>query len=292
MFCNAAAKALLFALILTFANSAAAQNKTVIKVGESDKPVRDLAQLWFASQARLDGKDAVFYHKGAAYSYIQGEAPTKLFNIEGYNIRRLIETPEKDGYFIAAREIIFFQDAKTGEILDEWQNFLTNEKNRVSHIANDPINLRYKVRDGKYIAVSLDGKQEFGEQIAPDESNDQFVWHAENLPLYAVRSAENTLKKSAINEIYDFYVPQNELYKNGAPKVLVSWTRASSWLPWMQMRERAGMIVIHARSVRLESWLFLPDKLKNQIRAKFPQYQTAPDKVDATRANAVSMFAK
>lgn len=273
---------------LTFAQSAAAQNKTVIKVGESDKPVRDRAQLWLASQARLDGKDSVFYYKGAAYSHIANEAPIKLFNVEGYNIRRLIETPEKDGYFIAAREVLFFQDAKTGEILGEWQNPLTNEKNQVVHIANDSVNLRYRIRDQKYVAVSLDGKREFGEKPLPEEANDQFVWHSDAALFDATPDGENTVKNRAVIGFFDYYVAQNELYKIGAPKVTVSWTRAAPWLPWMRMNERAGTMLIHARGVRLESWLFLPDKFKNQIRAKFPLYQSAPDKVDAARANPIS----
>lgn len=278
-----------FALICLFVNAATAQEKNapkrVIKVGESAEPVRNLNELWFASQGRTDGKDAVFYIKGSAYTYIQGERPQKLFDIEGYNIRRMIETPEKDGYYVATREIVFYKDPQTGEILREWQNPFTNQKNEVFHIANDPVNFRYRLKDGKYIAVSVDGKREFGEQKAPDEFNDSYVWHSDVFPFYKLPELE---KSYTAGELFDFYVPKNELYKKDAPKVMVSWTRISPWLPWMKMEGRDGAMVFHARSVRMESWLFLPDKLKNVIREGYPLYMTAPETVDPNKPNATS----
>lgn len=280
-------KILVISILLFLANimPAAAQKKTVIRAGESTKPVRDVNQLWFASQARLDGKDCVYYISGAAYSYIQGEQPKKLFNIEGYNIRRYIETPEKDGFYLATREIVFYQDPETGETLSEWQNPLTNEKNEVFHIVNDPVNFRTRIKDGKYFGVSLDGKREYGERETPQEWNEHFVWHSDIFPFYKLPEME---KNYTAGELFDFYVPKNELYKTGAPKVMISWSRVSPWLPWMKMGGREGAMVIHARSVRMESFLFLPDKLKKVIREKYPIYQSAPDKVDPNRPNDTS----
>lgn len=276
---------LLTMLFMAIIVPVAAQNKNIIRVGESQKPVRNVGQLWFAAQGRADGKDAVFYIKGSAYSYIQGVRPQKLFDIEGYNIRRFVETPEKDGYFLATREIVFYKDPATGEILNEWQNPWTNEKTEVFHIANDPVNFRYRIKNNKYIGVSLDGKREFGEQSAPEQWNNHFVWHADIFPFYKLPELE---KNYTAGELFDFYVPQNELYKKGAPQVMISWSRVSPWLPWMKMGEREGSMVIHARSVRYESWLFLPDKLKNVIREKYPVYQSAPEQVDPNRSNDTS----
>ena len=38
--------------------------------------------------------------KGYVYAFIPGVRPQRLFGIEGYNIRRRIETPEKDGFLL------------------------------------------------------------------------------------------------------------------------------------------------------------------------------------------------
>ena len=272
-------------LCLVVVTPLAGQGRKVIKVGESQKKQRDIKQLWFDSQARSDGKEAVFYIKGSAYSYLQGTRPQKLFNVEGYNIRRLIETPEKDGYFIATREIVFYEDPATSEILNDWENPFTKEKDEVFHIANDPVNFRYRIKDKKYIAVSVDGKHEFGEQEEPEEFNDHFVWHSDIFPFYKLPELE---KSYTAGELFDFYVPQNELYKSGAPRVMISWTRVSPWLPWMKMDGQEGAMVIHARSVRLESWLFLPEKIRKIVRDKYPLYENAPDTVDPNKRNDTS----
>lgn len=263
----------------------AGQTKEITKNSDAQTPLRDLQQLWFESQARSDGKDAVFYIKGSAYAYIQGTRPQKLFDVEGYNIRRLVETPEKDGYFIATREIVFYEDPTTGEILSEWQNPFTKEKNEVFHITNDPVNFRYRIKDKKYVAVSVDGKREFGEKEAPEMWNNHFVWHADIFPFYKLPEMSNSY---TAGELFDFYVPQNELYKTGAPEVMISWSRVSPWLPWMKMGEQAGAMVIHARSVRYESWQSLPEKIKNTVHRKYPLYESAPDKVDPNKPNETS----
>ncbi len=134
------------------------------------KPKRTMAQLYSeATSARPDGKDFVFYIKGSAYAFIPGERPQKLFGVDGYNIRRRVETPEKDGFFLSTKEIVFYTDAKTGEIISEWTNPWTKEKLEVFHIQNDPVNGRTRLKDGKYIGVSIDGTREFGESGPPEE---------------------------------------------------------------------------------------------------------------------------
>jgi hypothetical protein len=270
-------------LILAIFITAAAQNKAAAKLSKNQK--RSLARLWFETQGRLDGKECVYYIRGSAYSYIQGERPRELFKVEGYNIRRLIETPEKDGYFVATREIVFYEDSRTGEILNQWQNPWTKENNEVFHITNDPVNFRYRIREGKYIAVSMDGKREYGEREEPEMWNSYFVWHSDVFPFYALPQLK---KNYTAGELFDFYVPQDELNRTGAPKVMISWSRVSPWLPWMKMDEQPGAIVIHARSIRREDWNLLPEKIKTAVKTKFPLYQHAPDAVDPTQPNATS----
>jgi hypothetical protein len=269
---------LLFAICL-LANFAFAQN--------GKKTKRTLAQLYSeATSARPDGKDFIFTIKGYAYSFIPGERPQKLFNIDGYNIRRRVETPEKDGFFIATREIVFYKDPKTDQIISEWTNPWTKEKQEVFHIQNDPVNFRTRVRDGKYIAVSMDGKREFGESAAPEDFGDYLVWTNDIFPFYPLAGFD---KNYTAAELFDFYVPKNELNKTTPPRnVYVSWTRVGPWLPWMGMKGREGLMVYHARSQRLENFEQLPEPLKREVREKYPLYMTAPEKVDPAVPNETS----
>jgi hypothetical protein len=271
----------LLALIGLFTTFAFSQTKPAKKMKRTPEQLR-----LEATYARPDGKDFIFTIRGSAYAFIPGERPFKLFGMDGYNIRRRVETPEKDGFFLATREIVFYTDPKTGEIIDEWENPWTKEKCEVFHIANDPVNGRIRIKDGKYISVSMDGKREFGEMTTHEELGDYLVWHSDVFPFYPL---PNFTKNYTAAELFDFYVPKKYLYNNEIPRnVYVSWTRVGPWLPWMKMGNREGLIVYHARSERLEDWNLLPEKVKARVKKDFPVYMTAPDKVDPNKPNETS----
>ncbi len=244
---------------------------------------KSLGQLWLEMQATT--QQTLYYMKGYAYAFIPGQRPRRLFGLEGYNIRRLIETPEKDGYFVATREIVFYTDPRTGEILWEWENPFTGERVEVFHITNDPVNFRVRIRDGRYYSVSLDGQREFGEMRPPQEWEDFYVWYADVFPFYPLPGWK---KKYTAAELFDFYVPKRALHTQGPPEVMVSWTRVGPWLPWMHMDDHEGVMIYHARSRRFTSWNALPDRIKRLVKEKYPLYMKAPDKVDPHRPNATS----
>jgi len=269
--------ALLFVVSFLLNFDSLAQNK---------KEKRSRAQLYSeATSARPDGKDFVFLIKGYAYSFIPGERPQKLFGVEGYNIRRRVETAEKDGFFVATREIVFYKDLKTDEIISSWENPWTKEKVEVFHIQNDPVNFRVRQKDGKYISVSMDGKREFGESGAPEEFGDTLVWNNDVFPFYPLAGFD---KNYTAAELFDFYVPKNALNDNSTPQALVSWTRVGPWLPWMKMNRTDGVMIFHARSVRYDSFESLPDRIKKEVREKYPLYLTSPDKVNPNAPNETS----
>jgi hypothetical protein len=269
--------AFILALIGLFATFTFAQKKTK----------RSLAQLQMeATFARPDGKDMVFYIKGSAYSYIPGERPQKIFGVEGYNVRHRVETAEKDGFFLATRELVFYKDPKTDEIINDWTNPWTKEKCEVFQIQNDPVNSRVRVKDGKYIFASMDGKREFGEGANPEEINDSLVWTSDVFPFYPLPGFD---KNYTASEMFDFYVDKKELNKTKPPKnVMLSWTRVGPWLPWMKMPNNGGVIIVHARSWRMENWDLLPERIKKEVREKYPVYMSAPATVDPAKPNETS----
>jgi Protein of unknown function (DUF1838) len=268
---------LLLTLISLFATLTFAQKKTK----------RSLGQLQLeATFARPDGKDFVFYIKGSAYSYIPGERPQKLFGVEGFNVRRRVETAEKDGFFLATRELVLYTDPKTNEIISEWANPWTKEKVEVFQIQNDPVNSRVRVKDGKYIFTSMDGKREFGEGSTPEEINNHLVWTSDVFPFYPLPGFD---KNYTASEMFDFYVEKEELNKKSPPKnVMLSWTRVGPFLPWMKMPNNGGIIIVHARSWRMENWDMMPERIKKETREKYPVYMTAPTSVDPNKPNETS----
>lgn len=273
--------ALISILFLAGAMTGGAQDKQ-----EKARPAkRSLPELYAEAQTRPDGKDVVFYMKGDVYAFIPGERPQRLFGLEGYNIRRQVATPEKDGYFQASREIVFYTDSKTDQIIWEWDNPFTQQKNEVFHIVNDPVNFRTRVRDGRHIAVSMDGKREMGEVGAPQEWDDYYVFNRDVFPFYPLPGLE---KNYTAAEMFDYYIPRSDRDSDGPPSVMISWTRICPWLPWMGMGKHAGVMIYRARSKRMDSWEQLPDRVKKVVQEKFPVFQTAPAEVDPKRPNVTS----
>lgn len=246
---------------------------------------RQLDELYMRTQGRTDGRDIVYYISGFVYSFIPGQRPQKLFGMEGYNIRRLIPTPERDGFFVATREIVFYTDPQTGQVLSTWKNPFTGQINEVFHVANDPVNQRIRVREDGLRYVSLDGKQDRGAIQPPREWEQFYVWTSDVFPFYSLPGWSRNYTAA---EMFDFYVPKSALAGDGTPDVMVSWTRVGPWLPWMGMDGREGQLVYHAQSKLLPSWEELPPWMKDLVRERYPLYMSAPERVDPARPNATS----
>jgi len=93
----------------------------------------------------VDGKPAVYWWAGSMYSRVPGEKDRLLFKVEGMNVRAckaLHDEKRGYGYRSVSREVMFYLDPKTNEVLRKWQNPWTGEEVDVVHVANDPVNMR------------------------------------------------------------------------------------------------------------------------------------------------------
>ena len=80
--------------------------------------------------------------------YIMAVRPNKpivdCVGIEGFGVSRL-EQQADGSYAKILREVGLYTDLRTGEVLEEWKNPMTNETVKVHPIANDPFN--YVIED-------------------------------------------------------------------------------------------------------------------------------------------------
>ena len=88
-------------------------------------------------------RDAVNWYKGAIFSVIGDDAANQhLLGFEGFSVCRTV--PQADGTFMnLQREVLYYTDRFTGEILDRWTNPFTEEEVNVVHVYNDPVNSHY-----------------------------------------------------------------------------------------------------------------------------------------------------
>ena len=88
-------------------------------------------------------RDAVNWYKGSIFSVIGDDTANRLLvGFEGFSVCRTV--PREDGTFMnLQREVLYYTDPFSGQILDRWANPLTGEEVSVVHVYNDPVNSVY-----------------------------------------------------------------------------------------------------------------------------------------------------
>ncbi len=248
----------------------------------------DAVEIIKRVQCGIGDAPAVLYWSGKIYSRVTGEPDRHLFNGEGMNIRRCV--PVKDakrgkGFRIVSREVMFYTDPKTDEILRTWTNPWTDETVEVVQIANDPVNQRpIFPRDAEGKPAPATRISRIGDWALMPLEVPLFY----NNPL-AGDYQEYVGNKYHAMEIFDFAVDAEKLFNTRYPTVYptVSWVRISDWMPWMKMRGRQGQMVFNAMGAKVKSYDELPDSIKTEIAANYPEYESAPP-ADDTRPNATT----
>lgn len=232
-----------------------------------------------------DGVPAVYHWSGKVYSRVAGEPDRHLFNGEGMNVRQCVAVTDPrrgKGYRLVSREVMFYLDPKTNEVLREWKNPWSGETVKVMQIHNDPVNSKPS------FAYDEEGKPL---PIRPARRQGRWLFSAFEAPLFYTNPLAGEYQdfiggKYHAMEIFDFAMDANEMLdtKNPTAYPAVSWVRISDWMPWMKMRGRQGQMVFNAMGNKLKNYDELPKVIKDEITLNHPIY-TAPPPGDDPRPN-------
>jgi hypothetical protein len=234
-----------------------------------------------------DGKPVTFWWHGQAFGRVMGQADKNLFGVNGMNTRRCVSVKDDArgvGYRLVSRELLFYTDTKSGEILRTWDNPYTGDKVDVLPVANDPVNSGPTFgRDAHGNVMKFAGTLQGGQ-----------VWMTVTVPLFYQSPLGGDYQKNVggfyhATEMFNFFADEKELRDGGKDQasVRVAWQRMSDWLPWMQMSGREGLIYFNTAGRMLRTWDDLPDVLKTEIAAHYPEYREPPPGND-TRPNETS----
>jgi hypothetical protein len=225
-------------------------------------------------RAATDGEQSFLVWQGALYSLVPEEPKRHLFNFVGMSVARCPQTPEGDWDF-TSRELLFYLDPQSDEIVHRWQNPWTEETVPVIHVANSPV------------------QGHFGQNRAfPAEVTGDITTFTFNLfPFYPNPLADD------LN--FTDYSPQThyqavELFKLTVPtadledpvtttvsRLLLSWERIGPWLPWMKMGNRPGQLIYSASGHKVSDFTALPLLLQTQLNERLPLFkQAATQKLD------------
>ena len=117
---------------------------------------------WARIQGDLNSeKEAICYVNGQILGVRPGEAVKQLCGFETFLCTRLMPAAEDGSIRRLNKEVIFYTDSRTGQMIDEWTNPWTDEKVKVVHVANDPFN--YTISEWLILAPEDFGGGEKGE---------------------------------------------------------------------------------------------------------------------------------
>lgn len=261
-------------------------------------------KLLLQTFGRPDGKDMVFRISGSVYANVEGNALApgivhgqKLFNIEGYNIRRLYRVPDTNQLYQLSREVVFYTDPVVPtRILTEWANPIDGKTYPVVPINNAAANL------GPFTITSAFAGPPT--RIVHDE-----VEWTSDIPVrinFASMLGETFGLRNgtyAAMEMFDFWVDDvevrvrtagNDRVPNGIMHTKISWARTSPWAPFMCLAESTvpGQLTYHARGWSLSDYADLEPWIRAEIDAKWPLYKATPTAPEPSENSWISFYNK
>jgi Protein of unknown function (DUF1838) len=227
------------------------------------------AQQWVKTRSSLDPTQSTFLTwTGKIYSFIPGEKRKLLFKMLGLSVSRCIPAAE-GGWDFASRELTYYLNPETGEILRKWENPWTDETVPVIHVANNPVQGRFQ---GKFPAQVEGDSTTFVFDIFPTYPNPL----AED-PKFAEYSSYATYQAT---ELFKLTVPTADLFNSeltSVSQLKLSWDRIGQWLPWMKMGDRPGYLIYSAFGGKVSGLTELPQLLQDEINTRVPMYRKAPN---------------
>ncbi|MBM4191591.1 MAG: DUF1838 domain-containing protein [Gammaproteobacteria bacterium] len=276
--------ATLVASCLTLGTVQAAQRAKRIDLNTPEGATLALRRIQCGS---VDNTPTIYSFHGEAFSRVPGERDRKLFEVEGYNVRQCVTVTDPvrgTGWRLVSRELLFYIDPATGELLKVWSNPWTGQSVKVMQTANDPVNQR------PVFPVGADGRP----TTWPATTSGDTWWNTITVPLLYINPLGGEFQKNVggyyhATEMFNFFGNVSTLTdpKIPNPPIEVGWVRIADWLPWMEMSGRVGLIYMHAAGRKLDHHDQLPDIMKKTIESDYPEYGMPPDGAD-TRENETS----
>jgi hypothetical protein len=254
-------------------NAARADSHTGVPAAfDSMDPETNLRTL-LKIQADLSGEEVISGFGGKAWMWVPGEANYLAFETYGIGTTRL--DYQGDGVWnFHHREVLYYMDPKTGEILDTWTNPVTGRTVEVLHILNDPVNRISKVKGG-FIEPPFDHVI-VGDRIVFQVD----VFRTQNNPIsrkeYPLHSQQDIYQSCELWAISSSLSDCVNPDVTSAPNH-TAWARNGMWLPFMEMGNRAGHMVYHSQSFKCMNGLDgLPKYVRDYTAKNHPQYLEAP----------------
>jgi hypothetical protein len=227
------------------------------------------AKHWVKTRSSLDPTQSTFLTwEGSIYAFVPGKKRKLLFKILGMSVSRCIPA-EDDTWDFTSRELTYYLDPETREVLHKWENPWIGETVPVMHVANNPVQGHFK---GKFPAPVDGERTTFVFDIFPTYPNPL----AED-PKFAQYSPQPIYQAA---ELFKLTVPTADLFNPelvSVSELQLSWDRIGQWLPWMKMGSTPGSLIYSAYGCKVNGFSSLPQLFQDEINNRIQIYRNAPE---------------
>ncbi|MFL2769483.1 MAG: DUF1838 family protein [Rhodospirillaceae bacterium] len=243
------------------------------------------------------------WYDGLVMGVSPGGPVKNICGFKGMSCKRLIPYKEGVGYRKLLREVGFYYDLITGEIMEEMVNPYTDEKVRVVHIANDPFNgiIRNIISPGPAYGGLNATKREPKPFILDWMIKDEWLLYQRHIHLYYKNALDprEWVRESAgpmnrVSELFfnvhSLHQVQNEelthVYGTG------TWARITPWLPWMLMGQAPGHVVYQTFMGSRHSLDDIPHDIVEYTAKKYPRFLEAPEVWEEPSLSSIERYSR
>ena len=258
--------------------------------------------------ARIHGnldfsKEKIGWFKGKAIGVVPGKKNLEICGFEGFSVTRLLPWPN-GAYRKLLREVGFYTDLKTGEILEELKNPYTGEIVRTVPIANDPFNFtieEFWPEPPSYGGLNDDDKppripmikkwQEKGDTVLL-ESDIHLFYPSALQPDKWPRESSGPMNR--VSEMFRYIIDRNQLGDpdNTSVEFFGSWVRETPWFPWLLMDGAPGHCMYVCDQGAWDHWDFVPQNIIDAAKAIDPKFLSAPTEDYGPSLSSLEWYAR
>lgn len=248
-------------------------------------------------------------HFGWIEGYVMGVAPggavKNICGFRGIGCNRLIpyEGPEY-GFRRVLREIVFYTDLETGEILEEMENPYTGEMVRVVPVANDPFNAIFKdvwPDPPSYGGLNTEKReprpfilnwQQIGKHAMMEIHVHLYYPNALD-PKKWVRESSGPMNR--VTETFNYSFSAEDLQNPDLTTIPSTgvWGRVTPWLPWMLMGQAPGHCLYNCNFADIKSLEDAPGQnIIEHIAKNYPKFLDAPTVWEEPSLSSLEWYAR
>lgn len=255
-------------------------------------------------QGDLDfGKQKFGWYKGTVRAVRPGFKNQPFVGFEGFSYARLVDNGDGT-YKKLLREVGYYTDLETGDVLDTFTNPFTNEKVKVVHIANDPFNYvigPYYPKPPNYGGLNKKEAPDIPMYLPfQDIGNGQLLLQS-NIDLFYPSALqpekwprESPGKMTRVSEMFNYVLNKADVADQSKTALYFSgsWNRITPWLPWMLMDQAEGHCHYDCVMGCYADESAMSPKIREYAEKHHPTFFSAPDKWEEPSLSSLEHYAR